>query len=629
MASAIQLNATVTVSSGQGLGVSANLLAQISTFQNQTPIKTLSTMWANVIAAGANVEANVNSIIANIGSGVPNGTQWLVDFYASNVTPVSDGGVSYYLTTATPVYQLVGMQEEITGYTTTPVTSTASFSKTLTNQANAPFSNGLVGFSNVFATSSSYASNTFDTVASVYLLQGKTYAQSGIGFNGPVDLATQGLNANGYIISNAVNSWGTMYDVTNINTIGNVYVFGQNLLNQGLGTYGGLSDSLTNAGLDVTNLLAPVQTSTSTDTLGNTTVTVGSILGNIAYPTTTVATTTNVTTGISTQVILSVFQGITGSNLNAIVSASGITNTSNINSLADFLTLQNVVSSSEYTALSGMGITTLTQFGNYLQAKIGQGTYSSWTQVGSFVANVEVPHLYNTTATASSSVLLSSTVSSIASTYGSGTGPFNNLITSDFLGACAGIPYTAQMQILNSAYGTISSAVNLPTLVNTLNTAVNTYISQFNGMSPTSTTAISNAVNAINTALTTAASNASMPAAECAYFMMLNHLTSECSNLSRAGVTFTGYQSILNSFAAQIGTTASDKSQYQNYQFFANIITQDSNGDTIRLAVAEAINTNGFNKVGFPMNNDPNPAGMISQSNLQNIPLSTYISQNQ
>jgi hypothetical protein len=631
MASAVQLNATATITSGHGLGVSSDLLSQISTYQNQAPVKTLANIFANVSGASYDVQSNINSIIGNLGVGVTNGTQWLIDLYAGNVTPVSNGGVQYYLTTSTPIYSLVGMQEVITGYTTTPVTSTASFSKTLTSQASIPFANGIAGFANVYGTASAYASSTFDTVSSLHMLQNKTYAQSGIGFTGPMDLTTQGIGSNGWIISSAVSSWGTMYDISNINSIGNVYVFGQNLLNQGLGNYGGLSTSLENAGLDISNLLAPIKTVNST-THDVGTVTTGSILGNIEYPTTTVTTTTNSPTGLSSQVLMSVFSGITGANLNAIISATGITNTTGISSLADFLTLRNVVPPSTYTALSSAGVTTLSQFGGYMQSKIGQGFYTSWTQLSNFVSSIEVPQLYNTVTTASTQVLASSTISSISSAYGSGSGPFNNIIISDMLGACAGIPYTAQLQVINTTYPTLSTAINLPTLINTLNTAVNTYISTLNSAGSASTTPVANAVNAINSALTTAGSHnqSAVTTGAAAYFTMTNHLTTEYSNVTRAGVVFnSGYQSILSSFASQIGTTASDKTQYQNYQFFANVMTHDAYGDTLRLAVAESINTSGFNSVGFPMNNDPSPTGAIMQSQLQNIPLTTYINQNQ
>ena len=52
-------------------------------------------------------------------------------------------------------------------------------------------------------------------------------------------------------------------------------------------------------------------------------------------------------------------------------------------------------------------------------------------------------------------------------------------------------------------------------------------------------------------------------------------------------------------------------------------------GDTIRAAIAEQINTQLFSAQGIIIHNDPNPAGMIYQAQQQNIPLTTYISQNQ
>jgi hypothetical protein len=117
--------------------------------------------------------------------------------------------------------------------------------------------------------------------------------------------------------------------------------------------------------------------------------------------------------------------------------------------------------------------------------------------------------------------------------------------------------------------------------------------------------------------------------AQSAYYQMLNQLTREVSNLSTAGVIFnSGYTSSLKSFAQQIISTATDKVQYQTYQFFANIISNDASGDTIRSAISESINAAVLVAKGIVVKNDPQPQSVVTQAKLQNIPLSTYLSRN-
>jgi hypothetical protein len=48
----------------------------------------------------------------------------------------------------------------------------------------------------------------------------------------------------------------------------------------------------------------------------------------------------------------------------------------------------------------------------------------------------------------------------------------------------------------------------------------------------------------------------------------------------------------------------------------------------VRLAVAESINSSKLISKGISTTNDPAPSSMIYQATAQNIPLTTYISQN-
>ena len=152
------------------------------------------------------------------------------------------------------------------------------------------------------------------------------------------------------------------------------------------------------------------------------------------------------------------------------------------------------------------------------------------------------------------------------------------------------------------------------------------------GLLPSFTTITAN-VAAVNTALSSVPSTGILAekAAICntSWFEMLNRISTEVANLNRAGVVFgPGTTLGLLAFAENIGQTASDKTQAEGYQFFANLITNDVAGDTIRAVVAETLNTRALQNVGIDIYNNPDPRLKIAQSQAQNVPLSTYLTQN-
>ena len=612
MASAIQLTATATILGGQGLATNSTVVSQLSTYQSHTPITLIATAFNTAKSGNANVK--LLPILGSIGSNVA-GNQWLIDFYPGNITPKSSSTVYYY------------------GNVTYP--NTASASHNISTQASLPFANGMSGFANVYSTVSAYASTVFDTVASVNMLQGKTYAQSGIGFTGPQDLSTNGISSAAPIIANVVGGWGTMYDINNINSMGNVYVFGQNLLNQKLGQYGNLTGQLSAAGLNTSNLVKIPQTSTTT-TQSVTTTTANTTLGPITKPTVATVTSTKIVTGSSPAVVTAIYQSVTRANLQSIVTATGVTvANASITTLADYLNFNKVVDATTLAQLSAVSVTDFDTFGSYLHSKVGQGTFKSWTDLVTTLNSMSTSVLSHTSTTSSTPVLSSATTTALNNMTGTGSGPLNNPIPVDYLGACSGDLYVSLLSTINTNY-TVLLPANLTTYLTSLNTAVANYSIAYdlyltdpgNITLPTTAAVVSN-VNLINNSLNSLPNNSTSTASKTAYYTMLNHLTTEVGNLQKAGAVFdAGTTQGLNSFAQRIGTTASDQVQYNTYQFFANLITADANGDTIRAAIAEIVNTNTLAGKGIQINNDPQPALAIAQAQAQNIPLSTYLSQN-
>jgi hypothetical protein len=351
MASALQLISTDYVINGHGLSTNANVLSQISTFQNHAPIQTLANVYTNALTANANIIGTLMTSLSALNSSTV-ANKFLIDLYPSNVVPTASGSISYY------------------GNASVSGQRIASFSGTVRSQAQLPFAYGMSGFANVYSVASSYINQAFDTVSSVYLLRGKTYAQSGLGYTGPLDVVTNGTKYNGPLLAEIVSNWGTMYDINNIAQIGDPYVFGQNLLNQGLGVYGNLSDKLQQAGLNIYNL-QQVQPSQSIVTQDNTTFSASTPIGQIDLPVVANVTTTIASVGNSQDVVLSIYSSIVGADLEAILLATGI-ETTNITatSLADFLDLEKVIGTKNYQSLASLSITNFASFGQYLNLKL-------------------------------------------------------------------------------------------------------------------------------------------------------------------------------------------------------------------------------------------------------------------
>ena len=616
MTTALSLNAASSIINGQGLSINPALTTAITTFRNFTTVKLVGNIFANANISG-NAYANVITALNSLGSGVTK-AQWLIDFYPSNIAPVlSQGNISYY-------------------------GSHASFSNVILAQASLPFSNGMAGFANVFMTSYGYARSAFETISSVNLLKDKLYNQTGIGFTGPQDTVTGGVGTHGPLLANVVTNWGTMYDVRNIGKVNDPYIFGQHLINQGLGYVNGLSDQLTATGLDITNL-PDIPSSLSSTTYEDSAATVPSYVGNISIPAIEVVTTTTSVTGSSPTVVLNIYNTVTGSNLQAIVSATGITTTpsssAQLLTLKDYLDLSKVVDSSLLSQLSAIGVTTFTEFATLLGSRIGSGNFRSWSSMATFLNSLEVPTLSHLPVGATANVLYNSTVTTFNNTYGTGSGPFNNPVLSDYFGTVSGSPCAYTFQTVNSNYNTIGGAVStaiiaLDKAVYDYGTAYAAYDGDFYsnvpvGLSEPSITVITSNVSAVNSALNAISNSSAYYNSAVTYYAALNKLTTEVSNLQKAGVTFgAGTVQVLRSFAENISQTASDKTETYTYQLFANLITNDLGGDTIRAAVAETINGKILNQAGITNFNDPNPRMVVYQSTSQNIPITTYLSHN-
>jgi len=503
-------------------------------------------------------------------------------------------------------------------------------SRTLSSQAAAPFTYSLAGFANVFSASYAHASSVFDTAGSIYILQNKTYGDSGIGYAGASDLATYGIGSSSNLVAQTVSTWGTMYDASKPNLIGDPYVFGQNLLNQGLGSYGNLSAKLTAAGLDVTDITSiPPTTTTTTQTASS--LSVNSIVGTTLLPVTQNVTTTTTVQANSPDVVLAIYKTITGSDLAEIVAATGTTIVPNfsITTLADYLDFSKVIPANLQSKYSTLNISSLNQLGSYIYNIIGSSNLATWQDIANVLVQIQVPVFSaNTTTSASSAILSNSTISTLQSFTGTGSGPLNNLIMSDFLGATAGMPYTALINNLIAEYKAIAPTAVESALL-TLVGAINTYATTLTGNKHLLVAGLNADVAAVNSALNALGNTVAVNQAASSYYTILNKLANEVNNLNIAGATISpAPNNILLNFSQNLGSIFSDSTQTQTYQVSANLITNDQYGDTIRAVIAESSNGQTLLQYGINQSNDAAPAQAIAGAQAQNIPISTYLSQN-
>lgn len=667
MATAVALNATSSIFNSTGIGTSPALLANIATYRAKPALASFANCYVNA-GISPSQTSNIATQLNTIGSTITSG-HFLLDLYPGNITPTSSAPITAWTANlVVPTGSFISHLGKI--YTTTGNVFSSSFDGNVINnctltgvsgivkkQAELPFDSGYTGFANIYQRSQGYLQQTFDTVSSISMLTAKTYSQTGVGFSSPSDLVTNGLGTNARLVANIVANWGTMYDINNITQIGDPYVFGQNILNQNLGYLNALADQLTAVGLDITNLpdVPAVKTTTVQEEVMTT---ISSFVGEIEFPTLKETTTTEAVTGNSPTVVVNIYKTVTGGNLAAMVTATGITTSTNSSAqlltLADYLDLKKVVSPDLYSAVNSLGIYSFAEFGQYIGKKLGQARFRSWKEMSTFLLSLETPSLTNLPTGANANILYNNTITTLTNAFGTGSGPLGNPVMIDYLGACAGDPYTNRFYDINSNYDALATQAGLTTALTNLDNAVINYCTDYNtylaseipdsavppdppagdgvpadeSLKPPFSVITSN-VAAVNTALSSLPNTELVSVCNAGWYLMLSRIPIEVANLNRAGVVFTTGTTLgLLSFAENIGQLASDKTQAEGYQFFANIITNDANGDAIRAVVAETLNTRALTGVGVNIYNNPDPRFKIYQSQAQNVPLTTYLSQN-
>jgi len=438
-----------------------------------------------------------------------------------------------------------------------------------------------------------------------------------------------------------------MYDVNHLDTFSNPYIFGQNLLNQGLGKYG-LNDKLTAAGLDIADItVIPPSITTTNQSIGSIGIT--TFAGQVNIPGLVASSSTTSVTATSSEVLTEIYKSVTGANLAAIVDSTGITppltTRSQLVSLNDYLDFRKVVEPGLQLGLLNAGIKDFASMSSFLHQKLSQSTgFRSWQAISTFFNSLEVPEMTYSAGTSGSDKMLSaSTLSVVQSQAIAGSGPFGNPIMKDFFGSSSGMAYIDAFKLLNESFGTYGPDVLAA--LQYLKNEVDTWLSGIyyvpgtgggggGGGTPgywayPSTDSVSVAVDYVNKALNAIKRTPQFLKYEDAYKLAINTSVNEPARLLAAGVVFnSGSSNSLKAFAKLVSTLTSQTDRVDTYPVVTAFVTRNQYGDTIRAALAENNNLVLLNRVGIQPTNDPNPSLVMAQSQAQNVSITTYLSTN-
>jgi hypothetical protein len=562
---ALGLNTATAIYSGLGLGFSANLTRAVQNYANLTTVKisTLTYTTANSIP-----NSNIGNLVANIAAGT-NGS-WLVNTYPS------------YLARPQGMY------------------NTGDFANAVIRQGQSAFTGNLGGFAINFNTCVAYINQVSNYVSTYTLLANKTYQSSGPGIRNQADLATNGLGAVAGTVAKILINMGTMFTPVKLDLLGDPYQFGKNLLAQGLGSYGNLSQKLAALGLNIYDL---------------TTVPSG-------------------VTGSSEAALLEVYKSITGADLDKIIQATGYVTVAadRVRTLADVLILSTVADAPSISVLGAQSVTSIKSLGQYLAVRLPNATFTSCATLSSFMSQISVPVLpYVDKITTANTTIISSNVKAKVSNliYGS-SGPLGDLLIQDMLGSAAGLPYTAKIANVTATYSGVANTLDpLLNNLNNLYTAVTNYAGNLDGWDSVNNNVA--AVTAAITSLSTGAYGIRFKAIQAEYDACAVNYLNEINNLALANIKLTNptvLPTSVETLASGIADYAKDPQHIGLKDFFSNIATNDASGDLVRATMAESINAQLFASYGIDMDNTVNPVLVKMDAARSGLSLSDYLKRN-
>jgi len=403
-------------------------------------------------------------------------------------------------------------------------------------------------FASILQSAGTFATYSYRTYQSLNEFSNKTFDQLGINVGGHADAVTNGITSifgggaktpaqisvNINILADAIENFGTVYDVSKLNLLGNPATFVQYIIDSGY-DFTPPSDWQTMTADELTyylsGIIGPVFTRVIT-------------LSKIQLP------------------------------LNSTVS-----------SLGDLLDLSKVFPAAALALVPGNNFAGLAN----MFVNLG-GKYKSFADIADMLRSIRVPTLtYLNSYTAPVSTV---DTANLVSQLGSGTGSAGNPTVTDIIGTVAGTVHLGNLATVNTALASLTVNANTQTLVTSLANLATACASGNPTYITSNITAVRTAANLFNADSSVTA----LTSANTAITNMQTQLALETKNLSAAGITLssvstagvTGILGLVNS----LHDYGIDTNQLNYNQLFAGIVQPNVGGDAVLAALAEGQNIN-------------------------------------
>jgi hypothetical protein len=448
----------------------ANLTSNIGLQPNTAMITAMTTV-------------NTNSVIASLANLLPGTTYG--NTLLSRGWAVANLQLPQYMSNANTVISSV----------------TSQYNKLLPNVGSGQYD--VTKFSSVLAQAGAFVNTSLTMRTALESFHSQTFDSLGISVTNHSSSVTNGISnifgsaAQIKTLAGALRRFGTAYDATQLNKLGDPAVFIQNLLNHGFGENGQVGVYMIGGYV----LPATWQTDDA-DTL---------------------------------KLFLS---NISGSVLDKIIAQTKLSANSVITNLSQLLDLSVIFNSAELAVVPGNNFAGLAnEFVN-----LG-GRFNSFAEVADLLDSIEtpvVPYLDSYT-----DIVPALDRANLIAKLGSGSGTLGNPTITDLMGSVAGVTYTDSLTTINSCLATV--------LANTTGQSLNTNLANVVTQCASGTSSqIDNAFLALWTSANTFNSDASLTTTNTmgntAITAMRSQLSRETTNLSLAGVNLTD--------ATPAGTTA-------------------------------------------------------------------------
>ena len=359
------------------------------------------------------------SIIANLGllknSGIGVNAKLVESVNAFNTSGIS-GSVQQIIGNASPALKEVLETAPVcfTGFLPLGITAISGIVETnipqsVLNQANLLFADSLsnfsvAGFIYVYNASSAYCSQSASMQNSILAARSKSFNDLGIQFNNYTDVITGGISSQFKLsavpaLAAELPNLGTMFDTTTLSSINDLGVLVTNLYNQGLGDVGNLRKMI-----DENNI------------------------------------TLDFIDESEKNLLLKIFEKITGNDLNSIVQATSFKPVylNDIRTLADVLDIHKLFSSAALEALGSNP--SLDSLANKL-SNIG-GKFTSMTEIGKFLSGINLtifPAMQSL-----ESFLPADLAEDLSSITSKGSGIGGSIVINDLIGSASGTTYSTR-----------------------------------------------------------------------------------------------------------------------------------------------------------------------------------------